>query len=200
VNSQMVRDTAIPPESFEEILAWLDADREVAGEIYVQLRHDLAKIFTWNRCTDPEELTDEVFDRVARKVHDLRQTFVGDPRLFFYGVARNMVKETPKRVKLQVSLEDAELSGALIASESDDETAQMLEKCLNSCLQKLSKAKRELILGYYAGEKHAKIEHRTELAGRLGISVETLRVRAHRIRGTLEHCIERCLDRLAQRK
>lgn len=196
----MVRDTAIPPESFEEILAWLDADREVAGEIYVQLRHDLAKIFSWNRCSDPEELTDEVFDRVARKVHELRQTFVGDPRLFFYGVARNMIKETPKRVKMQVSLDDTELSGAILTSDTDDETAQMLEECLNSCLQKLTTEKRDLILSYYAGEKHAKIEHRTELARRLGTSVETLRVRAHRIRGTLEQCIERCLDRLGQGK
>jgi RNA polymerase sigma factor (sigma-70 family) len=196
----MVRDTAIPPDSFEEILAWLDSDREVAGAIYVQLRHDLAKIFTWNRCTDPEELTDEVFDRVARKVHDLRQTFVGDPRLFFYGVARNMVKETPKRVKMQVSLEDTDLSGAILTGQPDEETAQMLEDCLNSCLQKLSTDKRELILSYYAEEKHAKIEHRTELARRLGTSVETLRVRAHRIRGTLEQCIERCLERLGQRK
>jgi RNA polymerase sigma factor (sigma-70 family) len=196
----MVRDSAIPPESFEEILAWLDADREVAGAIYVQLRHDLAKIFTWNRCTDPDELTDEVFDRVARKVHDLRQTFVGDPRLFFYGVARNMVKETPKRVKMQVSLEDTELANTFATSDTDDETAQILEQCLNSCLQRLSKQKRELILGYYAEDKHAKIEYRTELARRLGTSVETLRVRAHRIRSTLEQCIERCLERMGQRK
>ena len=196
----MVRDTAIPPDSFEEILAWLDSDREVAGAIYVQLRHDLAKIFTWNRCSDPEELTDEVFDRVARKVHDLRQTFVGDPRLFFYGVARNMVKETPKRVKMQVSLDDTELTGAIATSDTDEETAQMLEECLNSCLQKLSQEKRELILRYYAEEKHAKIEQRTELARRLGTSIETLRVRAHRIRGTLEQCIERCLDRMGHEK
>ena len=196
----MVRDTAIPPETFEEILAWLDSDREVAGVIYVQLRHDLARIFTWNRCSDPEELTDEVFDRVARKVHDLRQTFVGDPRLFFYGVARNMVKETPKRVKTQVSLDDTELTGAIATSETDEEAAQILEECLNSCLQRLSKEKRELILSYYTEEKHAKIEHRTELARTLGTSVETLRVRAHRIRGTLEQCIERCLDRMGRQK
>ena len=196
----MVRNRAIPPESFEEILAWLDPDREVAGAMYVQLRHDLAKIFTWNRCSDPEEQTDEVFDRVARRVHELRKTFVGDPRLFFYKVARNIVKEMPKRRKKEESLEDRKVSEAIVTSDTDEETAQMREECLNSCLQELSKEKRELILSYYAGEKHAKIQHRTELAKRLGISVETLRVRAYRIRGELEHCIEQCLDRLGQRK
>lgn len=196
----MARNSAIPPESFEEILAWLDPDREVAGAIYVQLRHDLAQIFNWNRCSDPEGLTDQVFDRVSRKVHKLRKTFVGDPRLYFYGVARNLIKEIRNRAKEQVPLEDTEVAGANPAIDTGEEIAEMREDCLNSCLQMLSQEKRELILNYYAKDKHAKIEHRTELAQQLGISVETLRVRAHRIRLALEQCIERCLDRLDQGK
>jgi RNA polymerase sigma factor (sigma-70 family) len=195
----MARDSAIPPESFDEILGWLNPDRDVAGSIYVQLRNDLAKIFTWNRCSDPEGLTDEVFDRVAKKVHDLRHSFVGDPKLFFYGVARNLIKEIPKKVKSQVSLQGTE-PASNPRSEAEQETVVMREDCLRSCLQKLAEDKRELILAYYAKEKQAKIDHRTEMAQRLGISVETLRVKAYRIRGTLEHCIERCLDRMAQNK
>ena len=79
----MARDPAIPPKSFDEILDWFNPDRDEAANIYVQLRNDLTKIFAWNQCNDPDGLTDEVFDRVARKVHDLRQNFEGDPRLFF---------------------------------------------------------------------------------------------------------------------
>lgn len=195
----MARDSAIPPESFDEILAWLNPDRDMAGTIYVQLRNDLAKIFSWNRCPDPEGLTDEVFDRVAKKVHHLRQTFVGDPKLYFYGVARNLIKEIPKKVKLQVSLDDTELASNPQA-EVEEETAMMREECLRHCLQKLSADKRELITAYYAKEKQAKIDHRTEIARRMGISVETLRVKAFRIRATLEECMERCLDRMAQHK
>jgi DNA-directed RNA polymerase specialized sigma24 family protein len=67
-------------------------------------------------------------------------------------------------------------------------------------LQKLRKDKRELILDYYAKDKQAKIDHRTEMAERLGITVETLRVKAYRIRATLEQCIARCLERMAQNK
>lgn len=194
----MARDSAIPPESFDEILAWLNSDRDLAATIYVQLRHDLTKIFTWNHCPDPEGLTDEVFDRVAKKVHDLRRTFVGDPRLFFYGVARNLIKEIPKRLKTQVPLDVTEPVSDPLSDEED--TVAMREDCLGRCLQKLSEQKRELILAYYAKEKLAKIEYRTELARRLGISVETLRVKVYRIRGTLEECIERCLDNMAQKK
>lgn len=195
----MARDSAIPPESFDEILAWLNPDRDLAGSIYVQLREDLTKIFTWNRCPDPEGLTDEVFDRVAKKIHHLRDSYVGDPKLYFYGVARNLIKEIPKKVKMQMSLQGTEPASDP-RSELEQETAAMREDCLRSCLQKLSEDKRELILAYYAKEKQAKIDHRTEMAQRLGISVETLRVKAYRIRGTLEQCIERCLERMAQNR
>ena len=195
----MTRDSAIPPESFDEILAWLNTDREMAGSIYVQLRHDLTKIFTWNRCPDPEGLADEVFDRVAKKIHHLSQTYVGDPKLYFYGVARNLIKEIPKKIKIQTSLQGTEPASDP-RREAEQETATMREDCLRSCLLKLSEDKRELILAYYAKDKQAKIDHRTEMAQRLGISVETLRVKAYRIRSTLEQCIERCLDRMAQNK
>jgi len=195
----MARDSSIPPESFDEILAWLNPDRDVAGSIYVQLREDLTKIFTWNRCADPEGLTDEVFDRVAKKVHHLKDSYVGDPKLYFYGVARNLIKEVPKKVKMQTSLQGTEPASDP-RHELEQETAMMREDCLRSCLQKLRKDKRELILEYYAKDKQAKIDHRTEMAERLGITVETLRVKAYRIRATLEQCIERCLERMAQNK
>ena len=194
----MARDS-IPPESFDEILAWLNPDRDVAGSIYVQLRDDLTKVFTWNRCPDPEGLTDEVFDRVAKKVHHLRDSYVGDPKLYFYGVARNLIKEIPKKLKMQMSLQGTEPASDP-RSELEQETTIMREDCLRWCLQRLSEEKRELILAYYAKDKQAKIDHRTEMAQRLGISVETLRVKAYRIRSTLEHCIERCLERMAQNK
>jgi RNA polymerase sigma factor (sigma-70 family) len=194
----MARDSEIPPESFDEILAWLHSDRDEAANIYVQLRHDLARIFSWNRCADPDGLTDEVFDRVGRKVHDVRPTFAGDPKLYFYGVARNLIKEAPKRVKRQVSLEDSKLSTREAAIE--EESPNLREECLNRCLQQLSPQKRQLILDYYAKDKQAKIDHRTKMTQGLGISIEALRVRVYRIRAKLERCIERCLDRTDQKR
>ena len=194
----MARDSAIPTESFEEILAWLNPDREVAATMYVQLRHDLAKIFTYRGCADPEGLTDEVFDRVARKVHEVRPTYEGDPRLYFRGVANNVVMETIKKSRTEVSIEGIDLPTQKTI-ETKDETAD-IEECLQSCLQKLSAENRELILSYYAKEKQAKIDHRSELARQFGTSVETLRVKVYRIRISLQQCIERCLKRKAPQK
>jgi RNA polymerase sigma factor (sigma-70 family) len=195
----MARDSAIPPESFEEILAWLDPDREVAATMYVQLRHDLANIFKWRACSDPEGLTDEVFDRVAKKVHEVRPTYVGDPRLYFRAVANNVVRENLKNVKTQVSLDDDELPEPITAKCEEDDMLDM-EECLQSCLPKLSPKNRKLIVAYYAKEKQAKIDNRSELAQQLGISVETLRVKVYRIRVSLQECIERCLESNANAK
>ena len=195
----MPRNSAIPPESFEEFLAWLNPDREVAATLYLQLRDDLANIFKWRGCTDPEGLTDEVFDRVAKKVHEVRPTYIGDPRLYFRAVANNLVKETLKKAKTQVSLEDVDLPDPKVTENEEDDAAD-IEECLQSCLQKLSAENRKLILSYYAKEKQAKIDHRNELAQRLGTSLGALRVRVHRIRDTLEECIERCLEDKAQRR
>jgi RNA polymerase sigma factor (sigma-70 family) len=195
----MARDSAIPPESFEEILAWLDPDREVAATMYVQLRHDLANIFKWRACSDPEGLTDEVFDRVAKKVHEVRPTYVGDPRLYFRAVANNVIRENLKNVKTQVSLDDDELPEPITTKCEEDDMLDM-EECLQSCLPKLSPKNRKLIVAYYAKEKQAKIDNRSELAQQLGISVETLRVKVYRIRVSLQECIERCLESKANAK
>jgi RNA polymerase sigma factor (sigma-70 family) len=189
----MPKNSEIPPESFDEILAWLNPIRELAAGSYVDLRHALVRIFSWNRCADPEGMTDEVFDRVARQIHRLRDTFEGNPKLFFYGVANNLIKEYQKKVKSQVDIEDVELPGSP-PQEAEEETTLMREECLRACLQGLTTEKRELILAYYSREKQAKITHRTEMAGKLGVSLETLRVRMYRIRAALEECIERCLE------
>ena len=188
----MAPQSAVPPESFDEILAWLSDDREIAGTIYVQLRHDLARIFVWNRCFDPEGLTDEVIDRVAKKVHQLRQTYQGDPRLFFYGVARNLIKEYSKTAKAHVPLDENDLP-INPPSQIDEETAAKREECLHLCLQHLSREDRNLLVNYYRKEKKAKIEHRMKIARRLGTSVQNLRVRVYRLRTALERCIETCL-------
>ena len=189
----MARDLAIPPEGFEEILTWLNSDRELAAGMYVQLRHDLSKLFSWKGCQDPDGLTDEVLDRVARKVHHVRPTYQGDPRLYFRAVANNVMKEYFRRIKTQVSLGGVDVLYQQPTEFEEENTAR--SECLQLCLQRLTGDKRELILAYYAKEKRAKIEHRNELAQSFGIPVETLRVKVHRIRVSLEKCLERCLKK-----
>jgi RNA polymerase sigma factor (sigma-70 family) len=199
----MARDSAIPPESFDEILAWLNPDREVAADMLVQLRHDLEKIFQWRGCSDPEGLTDEVLDRVAKKVHEVRPDYEGDPRRYFHAVANNVVKEDIKKRTTHLSLDDVDpLKNPLTQPEpeAEDETQADRDECLQLCLRELSDDKQALIRAYYEKEKQAKIDNRSELARQFGMSVQTLRVKVYRIRQSLDQCIERCLERKAQQR
>jgi RNA polymerase sigma factor (sigma-70 family) len=188
----MVRNRAISVEDFEELLAWLNPDREAAGETYAQLHHDIARLFTWRGCEDAEGLTDQVFDIVARKAHELRKSYEGDARYYFHAVAKNVIKENLKKVKTHVPFEEADLSHQIT---EEEEPAADMEECLDLCLAKLSPDKRELILEYYAKDKQAKIDNRHELAKRQGISIESLRVRAFRLRLSIVECVESCLQR-----
>jgi RNA polymerase sigma factor (sigma-70 family) len=145
-------------------------------------------------------MADEVFDRVSRKADELRMTFQGDPKLYCYGVANNLIREYQKKTKLFVPIEEVDIAADL-PDEVAAETEELREECLSHCLQELSEEKRLLILSYYAKEKRAKTVHRAELARELGISIEALRVRVLRIRLTLEACIERRIGQVqAQRK
>ena len=176
----MAHNSAISTESFEEILTWLDADRETAAAMYVQLRHDLIRTFVLHHCSDAaEDLTDEVFDRIANKVHYLRNTFDGNPRLYFYGVANNVIREHHKRNKTHVSLENVNVSSIPIGA---DESKEKMQTILEDCLEELPKKDRQLILGYYRAEKKRDVQ---KLAANLKISRGNLRVKLYRIRQRL---------------
>ena len=74
-------------ENFDQLLAWLDPNREQAGRRYEDIRRKLVKIFVSRGCIIAEELADETINRVAMKVHEIVDTYTGDPALYFYGVA-----------------------------------------------------------------------------------------------------------------
>jgi DNA-directed RNA polymerase specialized sigma24 family protein len=60
-------------------------------------------------------------------------------------------------------------------------------------MERLTLANRDMVLRYYQENKQAKIDHRKKLAEEMGIAVNALRIRAHRIRVSLEQCIDECL-------
>lgn len=67
----------------------------------------------------------------------------------------------------------------------------------NSDVLPSSTNSRQMIERYYAEDKQAKIDLRKRIAEEFGISPNTLRLRALRIREKLQACIEQCLQREA---
>lgn len=176
-------------DEFDQLLSWLDPDPETSGLIYEKIRRRLITILASRRCAVPEELADETIDRVARRVADIRETYVGEKAIYFLGVMNNVHHEYLKRS------DPPQLS---IVSNDDAVDKETVHLCLDKCLSKLAPHAHQLIERYYAENKRAKIDLRKGLANELGISLNTLRLRALRIREKLQTCIETCLVSEAQ--
>jgi RNA polymerase sigma factor (sigma-70 family) len=177
----------------DELLEWLDPDRQIAGRRYEEIRRSLVKIFVWRRCSDAEGMADDVMDRVAAKVRDLRGTYEGNPQRYFFGVARNLFREYQKTLDIHVPLTNMDIPVSHTVADQSELEAE--DACLSRCLQELTSEQRQQIIKYYGSERQEKILARRQLAEDLGIGQNALRVRMHRIRATLETCIENCLSR-----
>lgn len=180
----MKKDWVLTQEAFDALLGWLDPNREVAAQRYETIRSRLIKIFACRGCSEAEDLADETINRVTTKLPEMEATFDGEPARYFYGVANKIHLEYLRRKPVP----------PLPEPEVDSVESELEYLCLDRCVEKLTTEHRELVLSYYQEQKHAKIEHRKVLASKLGIAVNALRIRAHRIRVTLQECVKQCLQ------
>ena len=193
----MKKDWVLTEDAFNALLAWLDIDRDRAGSKYEAIRLRLIKIFTCRGCSEAEELADETINRVTARVVEVAADYRGDPAHYFYGVSHKVHQEYLRKLPArQINLEtDAANSSIATASLADDIESEY--QCLESCLDHLPTANRDLVVRYYQQERKAKIEHRKRLATEFGIAVNALRIRAHRIRLELQRCVQDCLQQPA---
>jgi DNA-directed RNA polymerase specialized sigma24 family protein len=183
----MNREWVLTQEAFDRLLSWLDPNRDEAGKKYEIIRSRLIKIFTCRGCNEAEELADETINRVTLKIEAIGESYVGEPAFYFYGVAHKVHLEYLRKRPVP------QASALTISLEQDEQEYE----CLDHCVQQLSPKQRELILEYYQEEKHAKIDYRKQLARKMGIALNALRIRAHRIRASLQQCIQNCLEQRA---
>jgi RNA polymerase sigma factor (sigma-70 family) len=180
----MKKEWVITQEAFDGLLAWLDPDRDRAAHKYETVRTRLIKIFSCRGCGVADDLADETINRVAAKLSEIVDSYVGDPALYFYGVANKVFLEYLRRRPM--------VEAPPVRESSDDIEAEYA--CLERCMDELPPESRRLVLEYYQEEKRAKINRRRKLAEDLGIAVNALRIRAHRIRQQLQQCVQICLE------
>jgi RNA polymerase sigma factor (sigma-70 family) len=173
----------ITHDSFEALLSWLGPTRDEGAQKYESIRTSLIRIFIKKGCTDPEDLTDITINRVAEKVPI--PNYVGDPVYYFVGVARHVFREWLRRKEIAVEPSPVEPPPEIELDAARD--------CLRKCLARLPDDQRDLVLDYYVHQKRAKIELHRQLALEVGVSANALRIRAHRLRNSLEKCVMECL-------
>jgi RNA polymerase sigma factor (sigma-70 family) len=190
LNSSPRKGWVLTQEAFDELLAWLNPDREQAARRYEDIRDRLIRILMHRGCTVAEELADKAINQVARKVVEVKSYYVGDPAFYFYGVARNIYNDYLKSLPDEVDVEP-ELLSAGPPEELGESEAE--HDCLEKCLGELTPQNRDLILEYHREKEGAKIEHHKEMAKRLGITLNALRILMCRIRAGLKKCMRECL-------
>ena len=176
-------------EAFEALLRELDSgDRDRAAELYLQLRRKLIRVFEWRGCSFPEELVDETLDRVGQRLaEDVKPN---NPASYAQGVARHIYQEAIRRQ----AMEQRKLNSGDWPPPSMEETEPDDRRldALRDCLAKMGQDQQRLVLGYHQSDSH--IEHRKKLSSELGIPINALRIRVHRLRRRLAECIERRLS------
>ena len=182
----------ITQEAFDDLLTWLNPDRELAGRKYESIRAGLVRIFIAKGFAEAEDLADEAIMRVGKRLPEIRAAYIGEPARYFHGVARNLIRETFRRKEVATDL--GPIASIQITNRSDE------YECLMRCLQFLTPVKRELILDYHVYEGRDKIEAHEMMAKELGISEGALRGRAHRIRSEVEECVLKCVKSLRKTK
>ena len=152
----------------------------------------------------PESYVRQTIDRVARKIGEGAEVQARDPYLYFHGVALNVLREHWKKTQRHgvKSLDELPVSDSPAIDpvmerdqHAERENHEVRLECLEDCVGALPRPHLEIVTEYHKETGGTKIAQRNELAKRLGIPINALRIRAFRIRGELEDCVGRCVKR-----
>ena len=185
----MPKDSDITPQNFKLLLEWLDPDEDAAARKYEKIRKRIIDILQFRGCFEAESLANATFDRVIAKMPEISASYVGDPALYFYGVAKLVLLEWRRKRSRQ------SLPPVPPPHRFDPGVPDAMQECLTSCLDEISEHNRELLINYYNyDDSSVKAVHRVTLAERMGLSQSALQVRAFRVRRAVGDCVRNCLN------
>jgi hypothetical protein len=174
-------DTTLTRDAWDQLLRTLDPEVAHAAARYERLRSCLIALYRGRALPDPEGLADQVFDGVARSL-------AGAPeRPHDVGAA---LREVAGRIAGEARRACREQAIALAAlppppappapHDPDDPVARLCR-----CLDELPRTDRWSLLEYEACADGDRSRRRRALAAELGIPLNALRVRIHRLRARL---------------
>lgn len=185
--NQSMQVDQIAADEFEQLLSWLDQDREKAGEKYEQIRQNLIDYFRRRGALDPLTLADEVIIRVTKRVGEVAKEFVGQPSYYFLAVARRVMAEHWRRPHEQ----DLPDNLTVFSEPEVAERRELFFKCLERCWARLSPDDQSFLYRYCVETPPVKLSTaREQLAQERGANLNVVRVMAHRLKRRLRLCIE----------
>jgi translation elongation factor EF-G len=182
----MKRERQPTPEEFEKLLAWFHSDPDEAARTFNLTHSRLIKVFGARGCVDSEALADEVLNRVTVRIDTVTKNY-SEPLRCCLGFVENVYREYQREQQKILAAKEPPSPRPAEELEREDE-------CLEHCLEKLTQLERDIFEHYFQGEKRVKINGRKQLAARLRLTANALRIRAHHVRKEMHQCIVMCLS------
>lgn len=180
ISTMSQEEVHLPALSRSELLAIFDSDPERAEGKYRELYQKLTRYFEWSRQPDPEDLAQEALKRGFGRLQKGQRITVDDPACYFFGIARNLLRERAKSRKVE-ELDEHHMAHGQRLFLGMDTNEQVV--FLKQCLRKLPQGDFDLLSAYVEGEAEA-------LGEKIGVSAGTLRMRIYRIRKRLGLLLE----------
>ncbi len=183
----------IAAAAWSELLAFLARGGGDGGAAYEELRRRLQFFFEWKGCAGAPELADETLNRVAAKLTAGEPIHTDEPQRYAFGVARFVYLEAVKRNARDTRAERDKQSTLDDGGDAMQREARLA--ALEACLDTLPPRTQQMLLRYHEDDGRQRIDHRKALADNLGIALNALRIRVHRVRIQLEDCVRARLAR-----
>jgi hypothetical protein len=178
-------EARLTPGSFKRLLDTLDPDPRRAGMRYEILRGRLILFFLRRMLGSPEDLADQVMDRLARRMHEGEEILSIEG--YALGIARFVVREQdavhlPEGSHRSSFLENTLASNATKGDEAfEREQKDRQLDAMERSLGRLPEAEIELLTSYYLVEQREKIATRKRIALKLGVTQAALRKKIYGI-------------------
>jgi DNA-directed RNA polymerase specialized sigma24 family protein len=200
---EVVQDESVLTHvAFTRLLEWLDAGADSQGQTYLEMRRRLVSYFDLRNRPFADDLADETLNRIGRTLERDGAIATTPPARYCYVVARFVLLEDIRRGRLSVQVDERRTTASFErgwtppGARDEAEPQETRLECLDRCLEKLKPDQRELAVEYYRDARRARIEHRRDMAKRMGITMNALGIRASRIRAALETCVDACCKTL----
>jgi RNA polymerase sigma factor (sigma-70 family) len=178
------RNRHVTSEAFTSLLKAL-GDAPLGGIHYEQLRSKLIFFFSRRLLQFPEDLADEVLDRLAYRLS--QGVEIVSVEAFALGIARHVAQEQARSKDQTLRVRPGFLDNipAPSPTQSNEEEIVRMERCL----KKLPAPEARLLRAYYLSSANDFIQARKSLAEKLGVSPVALRQRVFLARQRLRDCM-----------
>jgi DNA-directed RNA polymerase specialized sigma24 family protein len=183
------RDRQLTRERFDLLLSHLSVDPAERGTRYEMLRGRLIFFFLRRMLPLPEDLADEVLNRLARRLEEGEA--LASIEGYALGIARHLLQEQRAHSDRERTASEEFHRNVSQETLTPDEDEEIRLSHMKRCLERLPHSDREMLSEYYLAEGSEKIPIRKRLAKARGITQAALRKRVFVLRGLVQRCMQR---------